>query len=215
MVVGQSSSLSPHLKTSVTNQAMTRKICLSFVFLPLLTMGRLFATEGGKGGNVCELVAPFATDKFTSDHSLAIRLFSIKSPGLYRTDTGQPFYTAEPLEKLRLSLAEKLREQLQQTKLFRSVVITPDEEAPPTDLVLEGEFTVIYQLGGKVQLMAYPVTRMAIKGKIKASGTSQPVEFSCLSVREAGLVNRPKKQMHKNIERIADGMKKLLATKMK
>ena len=79
-------------------------------------------------------------------------------------------------------------------KLFRSVVLARDDETPSTDLVLEGEFTMIYQLGGKVQLMAYPVSRMAIKGRLKWRETSQQVvEFSCLAASEAGLINRPKK----------------------
>jgi len=164
----------------------------------------------------CERLATNSGEKIAGQPSLAIRLFSIKSRDLYRTDTGQPFYTAEPLETLRLAFAEKLRTQLQQTRYFRSIVILSDNETPSTDLVLEGEFTAIYQLGGKVQLIAYPVTRMAIRGRIKWRKTSQQiVEFSCLTASEAGLINRPKKQMHNNIKKITKGMKTLLANQVK
>ena len=194
--------------------AIFRILLLVFLCgLPLAAMPQSGA-DATKRTEVCQINT--ASEKVSAGHSIAIRLFSIKSPDLFRRDTGQPFYTAEPLETLRLAFAEKLRTQLQQTKHFRAVVIHPGDESPQTDLVLEGEFTAIYQLGGKIQLMAYPVTRMAIKGRLEWRKTSQHVVgFSCLAASEAGLVNRPKKQMHNNIEKITDGMKTLLTSQVK
>lgn len=214
MVAGQSSGLSPHLKSLMGKLAICRIFLMTFLcILPLAGMSQLVA-DATKHRKVCQIKA--ASEKISADHSIAIRLLSINSPDLYRRDTGQPFYTAEPLETLRLAFAEKLRTELQRTKSFHAIVISPDDETPQTDLVLEGEFTVIYQLGGKVQLMAYPVTRMAIKAQLKWRETSRQVaEFSCFAASEAGLINRPKKQMHNNIEKIADGMKTLLADQVK
>lgn len=223
MVAAQSSGLSPHLQSLMGKPAIFRIFLLTFpCIMPLAAMSQSGA-DAAKHKEVCRIEV--AREKISAGHSIAIRLLSIKSPDLYRRDTGQPFYTAEPLETLRLAFAEKLRSQLQQTKSFSAIVITPDDEdneddeddePPQTDLVLEGEFTAIYQLGGKVQLMAYPVTRMAIKGQLKWRETSrQVVEFSCLAASEAGLINRPKKQMHNNIEKITDGLKALLAGQLR
>lgn len=194
--------------------AIFRILLLVFLCnLPLAATSQSGA-DATKHTEVCQIKT--ASEKISAGHSIAIRLFSIKSPDLYRRDTGQPFYTAEPLETVRLAFAEKLRTQLQQTKSFRSVEILLNDKSPQTDLVLEGEFTAIYQLGGKIQLMAYPVTRMAIKGQLKWRETSQQVvEFSCLAASEAGLINRPKKQMHNNIEKITDGMKTLITGQVK
>jgi hypothetical protein len=198
----------------MVERAILRIFLLTFLCVLPLAARSQAGWSATKRKEVCHIVA--ASEKLSPGHSLAIRLFSIKSPDLYRRDTGQPFYMAEPLEKVQLALAEKLRTQLKQTRHFRAIVIARDDEPPQTDLVLEGEFTAIYQLGGKVQLMAYPVTRMAINGRLKWHETSQQiVEFSCLAAREAGLLNRPKKQMHKNIEKIIDGIETLLASQVK
>lgn len=198
------------------NRTRQTGIFIGMVIGCLLVAERLSAPTSWQSFSTCERLATNVAEKIAGQKSLAIRLFSLKNLALYRKDTGQPFYTAEPLEKVQLAFAEKLRTQLQQTRHFRAIVIAQDDALPQTDVVLEGEFTAIYQLGGKVQLMAYPVTRMVINGRLKWHETSQQmVEFSCLAAREAGLLNRPKKQMHKNIEKITDGIKTLLASHVK
>ncbi|MGE0133407.1 MAG: hypothetical protein AB7U82_35470 [Blastocatellales bacterium] len=198
------------------NRTRQTGIFIGVVIGCLLVANGLSAPTSWQSFSTCERLATNAAEKIAGQKSLAIRLFSLKNPALYRKDTGQPFYTAEPLEKVQLAFAEKLGTQLQQTRHFRVIVIARDDALPQTDLVLEGEFTAIYQLGGKVQLMAYPVTRMAVNGRLKWRETSQQiVEFSCWAAREAGLLNRPKKQMHKNIEKITDGLKTLLVGQRK
>lgn len=177
--------------------------------LTWLSLCLLLVCSGVASGQ-CKLVPPDNPTGFAKGQSLGIRLFSTQSPYLYRNDTGEPFYKDEPLESLRVALADRLREQLLQLNHFSSVEILPDDKPVQTDLVLEGEFTTIYQIYGKIQLMAYPVSRMAIEGSFKRKTQSKVFEFSCNSSQEAGIINQPKKQMHANIKRISESLTVIL-----
>jgi len=185
----------------------TRLLRSSFVAITL----NLILVISSQALAQCKSLSTADKAKLFKGQSLSIRLFSTDNPYLYRTDTGKPFYTAEPVENLRLSFAERLRDDLLKLKFFDSIVVLRDDQPAQTDMVLEGEFTAIFQLGGKIQLMAYPVTRMGIKGSMNMREAGQKVlEFSCQSASEAGFINRPKKQMHKNIRKISEGVKKLI-----
>jgi hypothetical protein len=130
---------------------------------------------------------------------------------IYNLKTGKPFYKDEPLENLRLTLAEKLRTELQATNYFSSVKLLSNRDTAKTDLIIAGAFVTIYQMSGKIQLIAYPVSRLAITGKLIIRDSSQTaMEFTCQGYAEAGWINRPKKQMRKNIANIAKDMRKLL-----
>jgi len=149
-------------------------------------------------------------DQLRQGRSLSIRLFSI---------AGSTIYKAEPLENLRIALAERLREELQASKYFSSVVILPEDKQPQSDLVLEGEFTEIDEgnRAGRI-LSGTGEARLGIRGKLVTTKTSETAfEFECFRATAGGplgtggwLAGSGKKLIHDLIEDLAESLKKVI-----
>jgi len=120
----------------------------------------------------CNVFMVERPDDVRSGRSLSIRLFAIKAP---------PNYKGEPVENLRIALAEKLRDTLQASKYFSSVIVLPEDKRPQTDLVLEGEFTNIDE-GSRAgrMLIGSGAAQMGVQGRLMATNPSGRVfEFLC------------------------------------
>lgn len=168
----------------------------------------------------CKFESAKAPVRDLKGHRVSVKPFTIpdfqtilqrREGSIYNINTGKPFYKDEPLEKLRQTLAETIRRELNAAKYFKTVEHAENENVPATDWAIEGEFTTIFQMGGKVHLIGSPVSRMSVKGKLKSKDVTQRfLEFTCESYAEAVFINRPKKQMSKNINNIAKRIRELV-----
>jgi hypothetical protein len=149
-------------------------------------------------------------DEVRRGRSLSIRLFEIKAP---------PNYTGEPVENLRIALAEKMWDSLLESKYFSSVVILPEDKQPETDLVLEGEFTNIEEGNRAARILTGGgMAETGISGKLMATNPSGKVfDFVCARATAGGVLGMGgyfagsgKGLINSNIEKFAGSLKKVI-----
>ena len=148
-----------------------------------------------------------------STRSLTLRPSSISSHAI--PSITQREYREEPLDELRSSLGEKLRLNLVRTGLFRSVESTKDDASASSALILDVELTYIWQ--GSRSTMVPLVARsdpsvLEISGTLTtgdAALTTPVLEFICRG-STGGAIPKSKEWMHENIDKVAEGLSKLL-----
>lgn len=140
---------------------------IPFKALHILPAILLFGISGCAGRTL--LKETFVPAELKGGRSLSVQLFNV---------TSIPRYDDEPIDNLRIYLAEELAASLRELKVFGDIHVLKDNEAPYTDLVFEGEFIGIDEgerqgaeslmdaLGG-VKYRRENIASLAVKGRIK------------------------------------------------
>lgn len=158
----------------------------------------------------CSVFTVDRPDELRSGRSLSIRLFEIKAP---------PNYTGEPVESLRIALAEKMRDSLLESKYFSSVVILPEDKQPQTDFIIEGEFTNVDEGSRAARVLwGTGAAQTVIQGRLVATNPSGRVfEFFCARATAGGWLSRGgvtsrggKTLVHSNVEKFTENLKKII-----
>ena len=126
----------------------------------------------------------------------------------------QRVYREEPLEEVTRSLDETLVRTLKPTGLFRSIELS---SRSPIDSTIALDIELIHIWQGSRSTIVPLVARsdpsvLEISGTITtgdAAGNKPVLEFMCRSLT-GGVILKSKTWMHENIDKVAEGVKKLL-----
>ncbi len=129
----------------------------------------------------CYLLNVYHPEDYRKGRSVGVRLFDLK---------GSADYDAEPLEGLRVALAEDLRKELLKSKFFREVKILASDETAGTELVIDGEFDFLEKGEKWLRLLgARGGAKLRVRGVAKAGGGDHHVvaDFECYRENFGGL----------------------------
>jgi hypothetical protein len=157
----------------------------------------------------CEIRIANDSDALRKGRSLSIRLFSIED---------RVNYQSEPIENLRIAMAEKLRDALRETDYFSSVAILPEDKEPQTELVLEGQFTNIDEGNRAARILnGQGHALMVVRGKLLTVSAQKVFEFTCGRATAGGPLGQGgwfagggKKLIHSHVENFVQNLKKLM-----